>query len=132
MVWSAGCADTVNHSKKRRYAQAALREETPGGADPLADDFGVPQLLTERLVERVRAGFPFPELELLVHLEADAVLRRHWRYFAVEVDPQAILACESWADLPPDYAAWPAPASTRALGERWIAESGSVCPSRVQ
>ena len=35
MVWSAGCADTVNHSKKRRYAQAALREETPGGADPL-------------------------------------------------------------------------------------------------
>ena len=95
MVRSAGCADAVNHSKKRRYAQAALREETPGGADPLADDFGVPQLLTERLVERVRAGFPFPELELLVHLEADAVLRRHWRYFAVEVAPRAILACES-------------------------------------
>ena len=69
------------------------------------------------------------QLELLVHLEADAVLRRHWRYFAVEVDPQAILACESWADLPPDYAAWPAPASTRALGDRWIAESVSVALS---
>lgn len=66
------------------------------------------------------------QLELLVHLEADDVLRRHWRYFAVEVAPQAILACESWADLPPDYAAWPAPASTRALGDRWIAESVSV------
>jgi RES domain-containing protein len=35
------------------------------------------------------------QLELLVHLEADDVLRRHWRYFAVEVAPQAILACES-------------------------------------
>ena len=66
------------------------------------------------------------QLELLVHLEADDVLRRHWRYFAVEVDPRAILACETWAGLPPDYAAWPAPASTRALGERWIAESVSV------
>ncbi|AUB81712.1 RES family NAD+ phosphorylase [Candidatus Thiodictyon syntrophicum] len=66
------------------------------------------------------------QLELLVHLEADDVLRRHWRYFAVEVDSRAILVCESWADLPPDYAAWPAPASTRALGERWIAESVSV------
>ena len=66
------------------------------------------------------------QLELLVHQEADAVLRRHWRYFAVEVDPQAVIACEAWAGLPPDYAAWPAPASTRALGGRWIAESVSV------
>ena len=66
------------------------------------------------------------QLELLVHLEADAVLRRHWRYFAVEVAPRAIIACESWAGLPPDYAAWPAPASTQALGDRWIAESVSV------
>jgi RES domain-containing protein len=66
------------------------------------------------------------QLELLVHLEADAVLRRHWRYFAVELASQAILACESWAGLPPDYADWPAPASTRALGDRWIAESVSV------
>ncbi|WP_295612714.1 hypothetical protein [uncultured Lamprocystis sp.] len=63
MVRSAGCADTVNHSKKHRYAQAALRKETPGGADPLADDLGVPKTSTGRLVERVRAGFPFPELE---------------------------------------------------------------------
>jgi len=57
---------------------------------------------------------------------ADHVLRRHWRYFAVEDAPRAILACESWAGLPPDDAPWPAPASTRAVGERWIAESVSV------
>jgi putative toxin-antitoxin system antitoxin component (TIGR02293 family) len=46
-------------------AQAALLKETSGGADPLADYLGVLQMPTERLVERVRAGFPFPELEAL-------------------------------------------------------------------
>jgi len=96
--------------KKRRCAQAALRKETPGGADPLADDLGLPQMPTEGLVERVRAGFPIPELELLVQLEADDLQRRHWRYIAVEAAQQA-----TWAGLPPDYAAWPTPASTRAL-----------------
>lgn len=66
------------------------------------------------------------QLELLVHLEAEAVLRGHWRYFAVDVAPRAIIACESWIDLPPDWAAWPAPAATQAIGDRWIAESVSV------
>ncbi len=69
------------------------------------------------------------QLELLVHLEAEAVLRGHWRYFAVEVDPQAIMACESWSELPPDWAAWPAPVATQAIGDRWIAESVSVALS---
>lgn len=66
------------------------------------------------------------QLELLVHLEAEDVLRGYWRYFALKVSPQAILECEIWTDLPEDYAAWPAPASTRAIGDRWIAESVSV------
>jgi RES domain-containing protein len=66
------------------------------------------------------------QLELLVHLEVEDVLRGHWRYFPLEVAPEAILACESWAALPPDYASWPAPASTRAIGDRWIVESLSV------
>ena len=66
------------------------------------------------------------QLELLVQLEVEDVLRGHWRYFPLEVAPEAILACESWAALPPDYASWPAPASTRAIGDRWIAESLSV------
>ncbi len=69
------------------------------------------------------------QLELLVHLEAEAVLRGHWRYFAVDVAPRAIIACESWIDLPPDWAAWPAPAATQAIGDRWIAESVSVALS---
>nr|MBP8283232.1 RES domain-containing protein [Chromatiaceae bacterium] len=30
------------------------------------------------------------QLELLVHLEAEAVLRGHWRYFAVDVAPRVI------------------------------------------
>jgi len=46
-------------------AQAAMRKETSGGIDPLADYLGVLQMPTEHLVERVRAGFPFPELEAL-------------------------------------------------------------------
>jgi RES domain-containing protein len=66
------------------------------------------------------------QLELLVHLEAEAVLRGHWRSLEVAVAPEAILECESWAELPVDYAAWPAPASTRAIGDRWVAEAVSV------
>ncbi|MBP6733553.1 MAG: RES family NAD+ phosphorylase [Chromatiaceae bacterium] len=69
------------------------------------------------------------QLELLVHLEAEAVLRGHWRYFAVDVAPRVIIACESWIDLPPDWAAWPAPTATQAIGDRWIAESVSVALS---
>ncbi|MCC7276845.1 MAG: RES family NAD+ phosphorylase [Chromatiaceae bacterium] len=69
------------------------------------------------------------QLELLVHLEAEAVLRGHWRYFAVDVAPRTIMACESWIDLPPDWAAWPASAATQAIGDRWIAESVSVALS---
>ena len=69
------------------------------------------------------------QLELLVHLEAEAVLRGHWRYFAVDVAPRTIMACESWIDLPPDWAAWPAPAATQAIGDRWIAASVSVALS---
>ncbi len=69
------------------------------------------------------------QLELLVHLEAEAVLRGHWRYFAVDVAPRVIIACESWIDLPPDWAAWPAPAAMQAIGDRWIAESVSVALS---
>ncbi len=69
------------------------------------------------------------QLELLVHLEAEAVLWGHWRYFAVDVAPRTIMACESWIDLPPDWAAWPAPAATQAIGDRWIAESVSVALS---
>jgi len=45
--------------------QAAVLKETTGEADPLADGLGVLQLPAARLVERVRAGFPFPELEAL-------------------------------------------------------------------
>ena len=65
-------------------------------------------------------------LELLVHLEAEDVLRQHWRYIAVDVLPEAVLQCESWDALPPDYAVWPGPASTRKIGDRWIAESASA------
>ncbi|HSO82848.1 RES family NAD+ phosphorylase [Thiocapsa sp.] len=66
------------------------------------------------------------QLELLVHLEAEDVLRGHWRYIALEVVPEAILACELVAELPSDDTAWPAPASTRSIGDAWVASGVSV------
>jgi RES domain-containing protein len=66
------------------------------------------------------------QLELLVHLESQDALARHWRYFAVDVAQESILDCDAWAGVPLDYAEWPAPASTRAIGDRWIAELASV------
>lgn len=69
------------------------------------------------------------QLEILVHLEADDVLRGHWRYFRVDVLEHAILRLEGWLQLPKDFAAWPVPASTRSIGDRWIAEGASVALS---
>jgi RES domain-containing protein len=66
------------------------------------------------------------QLELLVHLEAEDVLRGHWRFIPVDVAPEAVLACEVVAEPPPDAAAWPAPASTRSIGDAWIASAVSV------
>ena len=40
------------------------------------------------------------QLELLVHLKSADILRAHWRYFALTVEPGAVLACESWAEVP--------------------------------
>ena len=65
-------------------------------------------------------------LELLVHLEAEIVLRGHWRYLELAVAPEAIRTCESWVEVPADYAVLPVPASTRAIGDRWVAEAVSV------
>lgn len=66
------------------------------------------------------------QLGLLVHLEAEDVLRGHWLFIPLEVAPEAVLTCEVVADLPLDYAAWPAPAATRSLGDAWVASAVSV------
>ena len=69
------------------------------------------------------------QLELLVHLDARDVLLGHWRYFTVDVYNDAVLALDTWNEIPADFGAWPAPASTRAIGDRWITESASVALS---
>ena len=69
------------------------------------------------------------QLEILVHLEADDVLRAHWRYFRIDVREHAILPLGEFSQVPKDFAAWPAPASTRSIGDRWIAEGASVALS---
>ena len=69
------------------------------------------------------------QLELLVHLEADDVLFGSWHYFAVEVADDVVLRLESWKHVPTDFFAWPASASTRASGDRWVADGVSVALS---
>lgn len=69
------------------------------------------------------------QLELLVHLEAQDVLLRHWRYFTVKINDKAIRSLESWMDIPADFAAWPAPPSTRSFGDLWVDEGVSVALS---
>lgn len=59
-------------------------------------------------------------------MEAEDVLRGHWRYIPLEVAAEAVLACEVVAEAPPDVATWPAPASTRSIGDAWIASAVSV------
>ena len=66
------------------------------------------------------------QLELLVHLESADILRAHWCYFALTVEPGAVLACESWTAVPEDCAATPAPGSARAVGDRWARAAVSV------
>jgi RES domain-containing protein len=104
----------------------------------LAAYTGIP---SRTLVRRRQAGRLDPaqslslaRLDLLVHLEAEDVLRGHWRYIALEVVLEAVLACALMAELPSDHAAWPAPASTRSIGDAWVASgvsAGLTVPSAV-
>ena len=74
------------------------------------------------------------QLELLVHLEAEDVLCRHWRWFAVDVVPEQVRVLPDYAAIPDDYAVSPVPLSTRRLGDAWVNAGDSVAlqvPSTV-
>ena len=66
------------------------------------------------------------QLELLVHLDAEDVLFRHWLYFPVNIDPAHVLSITEYAAIPEDYMVWPIPESTRRMGDRWITQQASV------
>jgi RES domain-containing protein len=63
-------------------------------------------------------------LEVLVHTEDPRILSAaQWSMISVDVHDSLI---ETLQKPPPDWRELPAPASTRALGSRWVAEARSV------
>jgi RES domain-containing protein len=65
-------------------------------------------------------------LEVLVHLEAEGVLARYWVYLPLDIADGDVLSVEDYAGVPDDFATWPAPASTRRIGDRWAVQAASV------
>ncbi len=58
-------------------------------------------------------------LEMLVHID-EAMLSRRYVYFILEV-PEAFVTPLSRSILPENWASYPAPSSTRLLGDAWVA-----------
>ena len=62
-------------------------------------------------------------LEMLVHLDAERLLRN---YVAIPVTiPGRLIRRVRLSDLPRNWKAYPAPATTRSIGDEWLAEENS-------
>jgi RES domain-containing protein len=62
-------------------------------------------------------------LEILVHLDSEKLLRH---YLAIPVTiPQHLIERISPSSLPKNWRAYPAPHSTRAIGDAWLARAAS-------
>lgn len=71
-------------------------------------------------------------LEVLVHLEQPKALER-FNVFSVKI-PEDLISVLSEDDLPKDWRTYPAPPSTKAIGDEWIASQSSlalIVPSAV-
>ena len=66
------------------------------------------------------------QLELLVHLESDEILRQRYILLPVQI-PERAIHILSKADLPADWRAETAPPSTRHLGDRWVRAGAHLC-----
>jgi RES domain-containing protein len=63
-------------------------------------------------------------LEMLVHLEAQALLAHAYAIIPVEFDASLVLS-PAPADLPPGWTSTPPPEGVRAFGDAWIASRKS-------
>lgn len=63
-------------------------------------------------------------MELLVHVESAGLLQRYLGV-AVEFEEDLVQRMDR-GSLPKDWASWPCPLSTRALGDAWAASEDSV------
>lgn len=63
-------------------------------------------------------------LEILVHFDAEDLIREHFQVFPVEIPDRYILELD--IALPKDWQADPAPLSTRVIGDEWVQSQASV------
>jgi RES domain-containing protein len=63
-------------------------------------------------------------LEILVDFDAEDLVRKHFQVFPVTVPDHCIL--ELGVALPRDWQAYPAPISTKAIGDNWIKNQASA------
>jgi RES domain-containing protein len=63
-------------------------------------------------------------LEILVHLEAGDLLRKHFVVFELSIPDACLLQLDT--DLPADWMGTPVAASTRAIGDQWISSQASA------
>ncbi len=63
-------------------------------------------------------------LELMVHVRNDRVLD-HYLMFQLTLD-SADIRCLSASQLPDDWRAGPAPASTAVIGDKWLKRAGDL------
>ena len=65
-------------------------------------------------------------LELLVHLNSRQVLEERYRYLVIEFSGKLCRQVNELFKLPKDWAAEPAPESTKRIGDRWVREGKSA------
>ena len=63
-------------------------------------------------------------LELLIHLHRAEILN-HYTLFELDIAEEQVMSLDDGA-LPPDWRNDPAPSSTAAIGDEWIASGSSV------
>jgi RES domain-containing protein len=102
---------------KERHLSSAFTGEGAARYPGRWNERGVPMVYTA-------ASLSLAALEILVHVGSDAVLQQ---YVCIPVEFDAGLCRQiSTTDLPEDWAAEPAPDSTRALGTTWTKDSSSA------
>jgi RES domain-containing protein len=77
-----------------------------------------------RCVVHVAESLSLATLEILVHLQQTAVLKEYV-VFTIDFPPECVQILPE-RDLPENWRAYPAPAQTRAIGDRWIRHSESL------
>ncbi len=102
---------TVWRMVKAKYAATAMDGEG-------ARQFGGRWTSEGRRAVYTSGSVALATLEIVAHLDATGPLPAYV-LIAVRV-PARLVTVVDVEDLPPDWRIWPAPASTRVIGDRWL------------